>query len=102
FRWAWRAAAARRQSAQAASPMAGRIADVLIFRGILDELGLSRLELMMCTGGPLAAVDADMWRTLGVPFIEHVERSYARASSQSAPAPNASSNPLPRGGNAYA
>jgi long-chain acyl-CoA synthetase len=65
-----RAQARRRWDARAGESFAYRLARALVFRPLLEKLGLDRLELAISGGAPLPADTAALWQMWGVNTCE--------------------------------
>jgi long-chain acyl-CoA synthetase len=73
YDWAMRRARVHAQSrwgAQAGSAAGYELARALVFRPMLDRIGLARLELLICGGAPLPEQTMALWQLWGVNVVE--------------------------------
>lgn len=93
YEWAMRIGrqqAQRRWAGSAEESHAYRAARSLVFRPLLEKLGLDRLELAISGGAPLPAETAALWQVWGVNLVEiygQTEEAGAIISGQKGPFP---------------
>jgi long-chain acyl-CoA synthetase len=80
----------RRWEGAARTSLAYRLARLLVFRPLLNKLGLDELELALSGGAPLAAATAALWQIWGVNLCEiygQTEEAGAIVTGQKGPFP---------------
>jgi long-chain acyl-CoA synthetase len=93
YEWAMRRArlqAKLRWDGQLAESPAYRLARALVFKPMLNQIGLNRLELVICGGAPLPAQTMALWQMWGVNVVEiygQTETAGAIISGQRGPFP---------------
>ncbi|HWI37479.1 MAG TPA: AMP-binding protein [Burkholderiales bacterium] len=96
-RWAYEAAlrpgrreAQRRWAAERNTSMSYRLARALVFKPLLEKLGMDRLELVVCGGAPLPRETMALWHIWGVNVVEiygQTEQAGAIITGQKGPFP---------------